>query len=158
MEKHLSYTILPELKLVVCNYQGEISIKEVTQLTLTFIADPIFNPEYNVLLDFRNSAAIGFRVDIIDYVNFLRKTISFKKKVKLGVVYSTPNQEFLLKFYKTFGKLLNLDIENFRQLEQYHDWMQFSEMEQLQINEALQSIKKFWSLSWSEFFEYAQAK
>ena len=137
MEKHLSYTILPELKLVVCNYQGEISIKEVTQLTPNFIADPIFNPEYNVLLDFRNSAAIGFRVDIIDYVNFLRKTISFKKKVKLGVVYSTPNQEFLLKFYKTFGKLLNLDIENFRQLEQYHDWMQFSEMEQLQINEAL---------------------
>lgn len=143
MEKHLSYTILPELKLVICNYQGEISIKEVTQLTLTFIADPSFNPDFNVLLDFRNSAAIGFRVDITDYVDFLRKTISFKRKVKLGIVYSTPNQEFLLKFYKTFGKLLNLDIENFRQLEQYFDWMQFSENERQQITVSLQSIKKF---------------
>lgn len=143
MEKHLSYTILPELKLVICNYQGEISIKEVTQLTLTFIADPLFNPDFNVLLDFRNSAAIGFRVDITDYVDFLRKTISFKKKVKLGIVYSTPNQEFLLKFYKTFGKLLNLDIENFRQLEQYFDWMQFPENERQLITDSLQSIKKF---------------
>jgi len=143
MEKHLSYTILPELKLVVCNYQGEISIKEVTQLTLSFIADELFNPEFNVLLDFRNSAAIGFRVDIIDYVNFLRKTISFKKKVKLGVVYSTPNQEFLLKFYKTFGKLLNLDIENFRQLDQYFGWMQFPDEEKQQIMDSLQSMKKF---------------
>lgn len=143
MEKYLSYTIISELKLVICNYQGEISIKEVTQLTLTFIADPLFNPDFNVLLDFRNSAAIGFRVDITDYVDFLRKTISFKKKVKLGIVYSTPNQEFLLKFYKTFGKFLNLEIEYFRQLDQYFEWMQFPDEEKQQIMDSLQSMKKF---------------
>jgi hypothetical protein len=141
MGKFTSYKILAELNLIICNFQGDISIREVIDLNLLFMNDPEFDPLFNVMLDFRNSSAIGFRLDITDYVAFLKKNISFKVKVKVGIVYSTPNQEFLLKFYKGFGKFLNLDIEIFKQVSPCLNWLGFSDFNADLISDHLNSIK-----------------
>ena len=141
MAKFTSHKILTELNLIICNFQGDISIREVMALNLEFINDPKFNPLFNVLLDFRNSSAIGFRLDITDYVTFFKKNISLKEKVQVGIVYSTPNQEFLLKFYKGFGKLLNLDIESFKQIAPCLEWLNFSENDATLVTNTLNSIK-----------------
>lgn len=141
MGNFTSHKILTEQNLVVCNFQGDISIKEVMAMNLTFINDPQFNPLFNVLLDFRNSSAIGFRLDITDYITFFKKNVSLKEKVQVGIVYSTPNQEFLLKFYKGFGKFLNLDIENFKHIAPCLEWLNFSENEAALVTDMLNSIK-----------------
>lgn len=141
MEKHISYKILPDLKLIVCNYLGDISIRDVMETTLAFVKDPQFNPDFNVLLDFRNSSAIGFRLDIVDYVNFFKNNVTLKNKVQVGIAYSTPNQEFLLKVYKGFGKFMNLEIENFKQIEPCLTWLHFSESEAFFVMQVLDSMK-----------------
>lgn len=141
MGKYTSYKILPEFKLIICNYQGDISVKDVMQLTQTFVGDELFDPEFNVLIDFRKSLAIGFGMDIPDYVNFFKKTVILKGKVMVGILYSTPNQEFLLKIYKGFSRLMNLEIEYFKQVEPCLDWMRFSPNEADLVIQALNSIK-----------------
>ena len=141
MEKYTSYKILPELNLIVCNYQGEISITDVMNLTLAFVKDEQFNSDFNVLIDFRHSSAIGFRLDITDYVNFIKNNVALKNKVQVGITYSTPNQEFLLKIYRGFGKFMNLEIENFKQIEPCLVWLHFSESEAFFIMQVLDSIK-----------------
>jgi hypothetical protein len=141
MGKYTSYKILPEFKLIICNYQGDISVKDVMQLTQTFVGDERFDPEFNVLIDFRNSLAIGFGLDIADYVSFFKKTVTLKGKVMVGILYSTPNQEFLLKIYKGFSKLLNLETEYFKQVEPCLDWMRFSDNEADMVIQTLNSIK-----------------
>lgn len=141
MEKYTSYKILPELNLIVCNYQGEINITDVMNLTMAFVKDEHFNPDFNILIDFRHSSAIGFRLDITDYVNFFKNNVVLKNKVQVGITYSTPNQEFLLKIYKGFGKFMNLDIENFKKMEHCLVWLHFSESEASLIMQVLDSIK-----------------
>lgn len=141
MGKYTSYKILPEFKLIICNYQGDISVKDVMQLTQTFVGDELFDPEFNVLIDFRNSLAIGFGLDIADYVKFFKKTVILKGKVMVGILYATPNQEFLLKIYKGFSKILNLEIEYFKQVEPCLEWMRFSPNEADLVIQALNSIK-----------------
>ena len=141
MENFTSYKILPEQNLIICNYQGMITVKEVIHLNQIFINDQDYNSAYHVLIDFRNSSAIGFRLDISDYVSFFKKSVALKSKVMVGILYSTPNQEFLLKVYKGFGKLLNLEIENFRQTEPCLKWMNFSESEASLIMQTLTAIK-----------------
>lgn len=141
MGKYTSYKILPEFKLIICNYQGDISVKDVMQLTQTFVGDELFDPEFNVLIDFRNSLAIGFGLDIADYVKFFKKTVILKGKVMVGILYATPNQEFLLKIYKGFSKILNLEIEYFKQVEPCLEWMRFSGNEADLVIQALNSIK-----------------
>lgn len=139
--KYTSYKILPEKSLILCNYQGHINMKDVMELTLKFTADPEFKITYHVLLDFRHSTAIGFKIDIADYVNFLRNTLTFPKKIKVGILYATPNQEFLLKIYKGFGKFLNLDIEIFKSYTPCIQWMNFQDNEAEQIRQVLSEMK-----------------
>ena len=141
MGKYTSYKILPEFKLIICNYQGDISVKDVMQLTQTFVGDELFDPDFNVLIDFRNSLAIGFGLDIADYVKFFKKTVILNGKVLVGILYATPNQEFLLKIYKGFSKILNLEIEYFKQVEPCLEWMRFSGNEADLVIQALNSIK-----------------
>jgi hypothetical protein len=141
MKKFTSYKIVPELNLIIGNYQGNIGLKEVMLQTYSFTIDPDFNPEFNVLLDFRNSSAIAFRMDIDDYVRFLKKTLILKSKVMVGILYRTPNQEYLLKIYKGLGKFLNMEIGYFIQLEDCLNWMNFSETEKSFISKTLTNLK-----------------
>lgn len=141
MKKFTSYKIVPELNLIIGNYQGNIGLKEVMIQTYSFTIDPDFNPEFNVLLDFRNSSAIAFRMDIDDYVRFLKKTLILKSKVMVGILYRTPNQEYLLKIYKGLGKFLNMEIGYFIQLEDCLNWMNFSETEKSFISKTLTNLK-----------------
>lgn len=141
MKKFTSYKIVPELNLIIGNYQGNIGLKEVMLQTYSFTIDPDFNPEFNVLLDFRNSSAIAFRMDIDDYVRFLKKTLILKNKVMVGILYRTPNQEYLLKIYKGLGKFLNMEIGYFIQLEDCLNWMNFSETEKSFISKTLTNLK-----------------
>lgn len=141
MKKFTSYKIVPELNLIIGNYQGNIGLKEVMLQTYSFTIDPDFNPEFNVLLDFRNSSAIAFRMDIDDYVRFLKKTLILKSKVMVGILYRTPNQEYLLKIYKGLGKFLNMEIGYFIQLEDCLNWMNFTETEKSFISKTLANLK-----------------
>jgi hypothetical protein len=141
MKKFTSYKIVPELNLIIGNYQGNIGLKEVMLQTYSFTIDPDFNPEFNVLLDFRNSSAIAFRMDIDDYVRFLKKTLILKSKVMVGILYRTPNQEYLLKIYKGLGKFLNMEIGYFIQLEDCLNWMNFTETEKSFISKTLTNLK-----------------
>lgn len=149
MGKFTSYKILPEQKLIVCNYQGGITIKDVIQLTQIFIADKDFNPAYHVLIDFRNSSAIGFGLDVADYVSFFKKSITVQGKVKVGILFRTPNQEYLLKIYKGFGKIMGLEIEIFKMIDPCMEWLCFSGTGKDLVISELNSIK-----STSEEFLY----
>lgn len=136
-----SYVILPELRLIVTNFQGKTQLDDVIQLNLKFIADQAYDSSYDVIMDFRDSLAIGFRMDLMDYVEFFKKSVSLKQKIRLGIMYQTSNQEFLLNIYKPIAKLLKMELEIFRTLDGCLTWMKYADKEQVLIKEALSSIK-----------------
>lgn len=136
-----SYVILPELRLIVTNFQGKTQLDDVIQLNLKFLADQAYDSSYDVIMDFRDSLAIGFRMDLMDYVEFFKKSVSLKQKIRLGIMYQTSNQEFLLNIYKPIAKLLKMELEIFRTLDGCLTWMKYTDEEQVLIKEALSSIK-----------------
>lgn len=140
--KHFtSYKISKELGLIICNYQGYNTIKHVIDLSKQFLTDTDYNPDFNVMIDFTDSKAIAFRLEVSDYVDFFMKSIKLTKNVKVGSLYSTPNQSFLLKIYKGFGKVMKIEIENFEYFDDYILWMNFNSDQTQQLREILQSIK-----------------
>lgn len=136
-----SYVILPELRLIVTNFQGKTQLDDVIQLNLKFLADQAYDSSYDMIMDFRDSLAIGFRMDLMDYVEFFKKSVRLKQKIRLGIMYQTSNQEFLLNIYKPIAKLLKMDLEIFRTLDECLTWMKYADEEQVLIKEALSSIK-----------------
>lgn len=64
MESFISYKILPETGLILTNFQYKVQIRDLKGITLKFIEDPLYNPDYNLLMDFRDALAIVFRMEL----------------------------------------------------------------------------------------------
>ena len=140
-DRFSSYKICKELNLIICNYQGVSTMSDVISLNKQFTTDPDYDPEYDVFTDFSDSKSVAWKIEVGDYVEFFRKSVKLKNKVRVGNLYGTPNQDFLLKVYKGFGKVLNLEIENFYYFDDYIQWIKFDSDQKNQLKGILLSIK-----------------
>lgn len=142
MTKYSTYRFLPELNLVICSYHGSINMNDIVQLTKNVFNDKEFNPEYDLFVDLKDCQGIAFRVDIMDYIDFSRKSLKLQKKIKTGIVVQSLNQEFLVNIYKGFGYLMNMEIEYFKRIDQYTEWMKYNHDQIGLLGETMESMKK----------------
>ena len=141
MATYTSYTILPGQKLILANFQGKIRMGDLIDLNLKFISDPAFDRSFDLIMDFTGSIAIGYKMDLLEYIEFFKKTIRLKKRVRVGIVHSSPNQSYLIGIYKPIASLLKMDVQDFKQLEPCLKWMGYSDSEKQQIRSSLESIR-----------------
>ena len=141
MESFISYKILPENGLILNNFQYKVQIRDLIVLTIEFMEDPLYNSEYNLLMDFRDSMAIVFRMELSDYISFFKKSVRLKKKVKIAILYSSPNHEFLIKIYKPMAKLLKMEVEQFKDVNEAMIWLGIPMDDFSVINSHLNDIK-----------------
>lgn len=141
MSTYSKYQFVPELQLIITSYYGDISMNDILQLTKAFMSDKDFNPEFDVLIDMRHCKGIAFRIELMDYIQYIRSSLKLKRKVKVGIVIHSLNQEFLIKVYKGFGPMLNMEIDYFHNDELYYQWMKFDEVQIAHINRILESMK-----------------
>lgn len=141
MTCYTSYLILPELKVILANFQGKIKLHELIQANLNFIGDKKYDPLFDVILDFRDSMAIAFGMDMFEYINFFKKSVRLKQRVKVGILYHSPNQKFLINVYKPLASLLKMDVGDYEQIDECLIWMGYSDQDQIQIKASLQGIK-----------------
>lgn len=137
MAGNTSYTIIPELKLIITYCNGRVLMEDIIRLNRNFISDQRYDPSFDLLMDFRESIAIVFKFDILDFFDFLKENVSLKTRVRNGILYSTPNHNFLISIYKPIASLGKIDAENFKDIKLYFDWMKYSEDEQKVINDAI---------------------
>lgn len=141
-DTYSSYLILPRNNLIMCNFQGKSRLVDVIKINNDFLNDEAYNASYDVILDFRNTIAIAFEFDLQEFAKFFKKTVKLQKRVKVGILYSTVNQEFLFSIYKPIAKLLGMDVGNYRKIDDCMKWMNYSEEDQAAIKAALDSIKE----------------
>ena len=141
MSSYTSYTILPHHRLILANFQGKVHMKDLIQSNLNFIADPNYDPGFDVVLDFSRCIAIGYRLDLMEYIDFFKKTVRLHTTVRVGIIYSSPNTGYLVGIYKPIARLMKMEVEGFRQLGPCLQWMNFGELDQLSIAESLDSIR-----------------
>lgn len=119
MEKYYSYKILPEYNLIVTTYQGDIVIKDFVALVRLFTKDPAYRNTLDVMVDLKQCTGVAFRIDLLEFIQFMVNEIKLRSEVKTGIVINSLNQEFLVKFYKSFGNIMSQDVEYFKN---YHDY------------------------------------
>ena len=141
MEKSVSYRIVPELKVILCHFQGAITLDDVVKINLQFINDKAFDLSFDVILDFRDSIALGYRMEVFEYVEFLKRTIKLKRRVKVAILTNSINQEFLVGAYIPIAKVLRMDVAKFYRMEECLQWMGYSEEQQLAIHESFKGMR-----------------
>lgn len=141
MTTYTSYTILPDQKVILTNFQGKIHIGDLISLNLRFISDPAYDSAYDLIMDFSQSIAIGYRIDLLDYIEFFKKNVRLKQRVRVGIIFTSPNLNYLIGIYKPIASLLKMEVKDFRQLDQGLQWMGYNEADQQQIRMALENIR-----------------
>ncbi len=141
MANFSNYIILPELRLIITYYSGTITLKDLIQLNKNFLKDDFYDASYDMLVDFRDSMAIGFRLEIADYYKFLKSNVSIPKHIKNGILYSTSNQKFLISIFQTFSKIIQINTEGFDSISDYFDWMEFDDSTRHKVLAAIHELK-----------------
>ncbi len=141
MNSYSSYKILPEQKLILTNFEGEIEMRDIIKINIEFLGDPLYDPRFDVIMDFTNSMAIGFKVDLMDYIEFFKKNVRLPERIKVGIVVSTPNQEFLVSLYKPIAALMKMDVGKFRRMVDCFKWMKMEDTTKALVFSELNSIK-----------------
>lgn len=142
MVSYTSYRILPEHKLILTNFQGKIHIRDVIQTNLQFLSDQDYDSGYDLIMDFSGSIAIAYKMDLMEFVDFFKKTVNLKKRVKVAMVISSPNQNYLIIIYKPIASLLKMEVESFSHIDPCLDWLGHDGEDRQKIKSSLLQLKE----------------
>lgn len=135
-----TYTILPAQRVLLCYTQGKATYSDLIELNLRCINDENFNPEFDIIMDFRSSYAIGYKFDIIKYINFYKQTISLEKPIRCSLLLRTPNQRFLFSIYKPLAKIYKIHAFEFSELCDCLKSMKYSDDDMTFITNAFNEL------------------
>jgi hypothetical protein len=114
MKKHANYTILPEFRLILECCKGAAMVKDAIAMKADELADPMYNPDYNIIVDFREfetSLDATTKNSAYNFFNFLTQS---KIKGKVAFQTSAPHQVVIGLFLKELGSATGaLTIEAF---------------------------------------------
>lgn len=121
--KRYRISIDPMNGFIVANFGGQLTVNDM----FSFVKDLYNNKEYRstylTVYDFRLSSAIGYRIDVISFVEYLRKLNLDSRRRKIGIIVGSINQKFLIKSFIVLIKGLNFDVEMFENIESCLKWV-----------------------------------
>ncbi|MBP7512445.1 MAG: hypothetical protein KA981_10965 [Bacteroidia bacterium] len=141
-KKYSSFEIIPNSKIILCYFQGPTLMEDIININQQFISHPSYSPEFDIIMDFRNSNMLVFRIDILEYLGYFKKTVKLKTKVKSAILLNSMNGEFLFKTYKAFISLFNIETEKFYQLEDCLKWINAELNQSKEFHEALSNLTR----------------
>jgi hypothetical protein len=92
MKRYASHKILPEFRLILECCKGLASVNDAIKMKKDELSDVLFNPEYNIIVDFREfETDINSKTteSIQDFFSFLT---SLKLKSKVAILTAGPHQ------------------------------------------------------------------
>ncbi len=124
MDKKYTINIDSETGLVDAKFEGKIEIDTMLDfLTELYSFNPPI-PDYSILYDFRDCTAIGYRFEVLTFVQKLSSLRKGRKQnKKVGILISGVNQKFLIKTLIGLAKGLNLEIEMFEERAICLNWI-----------------------------------
>lgn len=82
-----------------------------------------YKSNYVLICDLKLSSAMGYRIDVISYVEHLRKLTWDSGCKKIGFIVGSINQIFLIENFIVLVKDLNFDVEMFENTELCLKWV-----------------------------------
>ncbi|RIW13137.1 hypothetical protein D0X99_17140 [Algoriphagus lacus] len=122
-EEKFSIKIFRESGYMAAKFYGKVVLSDMLHFTQTIISMPDYSPGYPLIFDFRDCKAIGYRIDVPEFLKYYQSKVTIPEKKKYGFIYSTLNQKFIFSILKLSAPKLNLEIELFDGLKSCLDWM-----------------------------------
>jgi hypothetical protein len=139
-----SYVIMPQKKLVLEYYRGQISMSDLIHFKEVISEEPHHNFYFNTLIDFRDAKLVIGKNELETILKFFRK--KFKSEGSRNVAYltSTPNEVVLTKLFSLLAydyADLNFNLQTFSTIEAASNWFSSVSVDSETLKSALSELK-----------------
>jgi hypothetical protein len=128
MKKYANYIILPELRLIIECCKGYASVKDAINMKKDELSDNLYNPNYNIIVDFQEFETFintTTTESVSNFYNFL-KGLGIKSTV--AFLTTKPHQVVISEILKGLSNdFLTFKIEIFSTVESAIRFLGFSE-------------------------------
>ena len=118
MKKYANYMILPEFRLILECCKGQASVEDAIYMKKTELSDNLYNPNYNIIVDFQEFETFldsTINESTINFYNFL-KALDINSKI--AILTSEPHQVVISVILKgLIANLGTIKIEVFSTVE-----------------------------------------
>lgn len=118
MKKEIKYKILPELRLQIEKASGKCSTDDFLKLKMQELKDPLYNKNYNFLVDIRNLDFTYSSVELQKFLHFLHTQENVVGKRKSAFLTTTPQQIALITMYSNKTKDLPMNFKVFTTIKE----------------------------------------
>lgn len=139
--KKYVFEIDEKLGLIVANFGGKLNVQDMLDFVDELYGHENYSPNFLTVYDFRSSSAIGFRIDVISFIERLRVLRRNSGKRRIGFIVGSVNQRFLIRTFISLNKGLNLDVEMFENKMDCLNWISKDALVIKKIEEILVSNK-----------------
>jgi hypothetical protein len=143
MKNFVNYTILPELKLVLEYYRGDLTTIDVQNLKKKELLDSLYNVKYNIICDFRELESHILPTS----EESIRKLLDFFKSLglrsKVAILTTQPNQVVITELMKRLSmEPMGIHFEPFSTLVSTLDFVDCSMDSLNTIKDRLNELKR----------------
>lgn len=113
-----------QLGFIVISFREKVYANDMFDMLEELYVREGFDPKYPAIYDFTGSAAIAYRVDVVSFVERIRKLRSgISEKKKIGIVVNSINQKFLVGMFIKLINAMSLQVEMFDKTNSCLIWM-----------------------------------
>jgi hypothetical protein len=125
MKKYANYIILPEFRLILECCKGQASVKDAINMKKDELSDCLYNPNYNIIVDFREFETYINSTITESISNFFKFLKGIDIKGKVAFLTTNPHQVVISMILKSLSKD-SLKIEIFSTTEAAIRFLGFS--------------------------------
>ncbi len=134
-----NYIILKEQSLIIECHSGNLDLESYINFVTGTTLNPLFSPNLNYLIDFRNVVITAHIDDIKKYNSFSDNTFKSEIKRKVAIVTDTPTQMVFSTLFKDSNTQILKKIEIFSTTKVAINWLNLN----INKNEILDILTTF---------------
>lgn len=141
MANYMSYKVLPDLKIIVEYFEGQINLQDLINFQLNQLKDESCRLDYNDITDVRNAQFVVLKDDLKKYVEFVRNSDAKQHNRKVAIIADNPGQTAITMLYSAYTENLALNNKVFSTIEAAIKWMGMPVDRLSSISDTIELIK-----------------
>ena len=138
----IQYKIISELKIIVEYYSGVIRLVDIIEQRNILIEDPGFNPQFNMIFDFRDAHFDIMPQEIHDYVDYLKSKPKFLNRRFAAALAIKPNETAIFLIFISRTVTLPQHAQVFSTIDAAFNFVSVSHDDEKVVEEAFEELKR----------------
>ena len=141
MKSKISYQIIPENKIVLECFCGDLLWKDLINNKKKLLLEKEYDPTFNIIDDVRNAFVTYDEDDIKEFVELISDNKKLYGKRKSVILTKTPNQIINSIMLDSLKKSLPINFKSVSTLQEALKWVEISHKDYQFIEDSLDKLK-----------------